>query len=66
MKWPVADGGIADIAIIAARDEANEIALFVSETKSITRKTLRLFRRAYNGLGGRCVVCSKPEVRGAG
>jgi acyl-CoA dehydrogenase len=40
-KWPVADGGIADIAIIAARDEAGEIALFVAETKSLNRKTLR-------------------------
>ena len=28
----------------------------------ITRKTIRLFRRAYSGLGGRCVVCSKPDV----
>jgi alkylation response protein AidB-like acyl-CoA dehydrogenase len=40
-KWPVADGGIADIAIVAARDEANEIALYVVETKSIARTTLR-------------------------
>ncbi len=27
----------------------------------ITRKTIRLFRRAYEGLGGVCVVCSKPD-----
>jgi acyl-CoA dehydrogenase len=40
-KWPVADGDIADIAIIVARDDANEIALFVAETKSIVRKPLR-------------------------
>lgn len=40
-KWPVADGGIADIAIVAARDETNEIALFLIETKSVERKTLR-------------------------
>jgi acyl-CoA dehydrogenase len=40
-KWPVADGGIADIAIIAARDETNEIGLFLVETKSITRNALR-------------------------
>src|SRR5450432_3611692 len=32
-KWPVADGGIADIAIVAARDESNEVALFLVETK---------------------------------
>jgi alkylation response protein AidB-like acyl-CoA dehydrogenase len=40
-KWPVADGGIADIAIVVARDETNEPALFLVETKSIERKTLR-------------------------
>jgi alkylation response protein AidB-like acyl-CoA dehydrogenase len=40
-KWPVADGGIADIAIVAARDESNEIALFLVETKSVARKSLR-------------------------
>jgi alkylation response protein AidB-like acyl-CoA dehydrogenase len=40
-KWPVADGGIAGIAIVAARDESNEIALFVVETKSVARKALR-------------------------
>ncbi len=40
-KWPVADGGIADIAIVVAREDANEIALFLVETKSITRTTLR-------------------------
>jgi ABC-type bacteriocin/lantibiotic exporter with double-glycine peptidase domain len=26
----------------------------------ITRKTTRLFGQAYSGLGGHCVVCSKP------
>ena len=40
-KWPVADGGIADVAIVAARDDANEIALFLVETKAVTRQTLR-------------------------
>jgi acyl-CoA dehydrogenase len=40
-KWPVADGGIAEIAIVAARDETDAIALFVVETKSVARKTLR-------------------------
>ena len=40
VKWPVADGGIADFAIVAARDEANEIALFIVETAAIARKTL--------------------------
>jgi acyl-CoA dehydrogenase len=41
VKWPVADGGIADIAIVAARDETDAIALFLVETKSVARKTLR-------------------------
>jgi hypothetical protein len=27
----------------------------------VTRKTTALFRRAYEALGGRCVVCAKPE-----
>jgi acyl-CoA dehydrogenase len=40
-KWPVADGGIAGIAIVVARDEADAIALYVVETKSVARKTLR-------------------------
>jgi len=40
-KWPVADGGIADVAIVVARDDAGEIALFITETKFIARKTLR-------------------------
>src|SRR5271169_2766307 len=30
-KWPVMDGGIADFAIVVARDEAGEIALFLSD-----------------------------------
>jgi alkylation response protein AidB-like acyl-CoA dehydrogenase len=30
-KWPVADGAIADIAVVAARDEAGEIELFITE-----------------------------------
>lgn len=27
---------------------------------AISRKSIRLFRRAYESLGGRCVVCSMP------
>ncbi len=27
----------------------------------VIRKTTPLFRRAYEGLGGRCIVCSKPD-----
>ncbi len=39
-KWPVADGGIADIAVIAARDESNDIALFLVETKNLAPRML--------------------------
>ncbi|MSP03113.1 MAG: acyl-CoA dehydrogenase [Acetobacteraceae bacterium] len=41
VKWPVADGGIADIAIIAARDDADEIGLYLVRCRAIDRKTLR-------------------------
>ena len=40
VKWPVADGGIADLAIVAARDEANEIALYVVGTAALDRTAL--------------------------
>jgi acyl-CoA dehydrogenase len=41
VKWPVADGGIADLAVIAARDEADEIALYLVRTRAIDKTTLR-------------------------
>jgi acyl-CoA dehydrogenase len=40
-KWPVADGGIADIAVVAARDETDAIALFIVDTKTLARQALR-------------------------
>ena len=30
-KWPVADGGAADIAVVVACDENGELALFLAE-----------------------------------
>jgi acyl-CoA dehydrogenase len=39
-KWPVADGGIADIAIVAARDETGEIALFLTRAIDAVRRDL--------------------------
>ncbi len=39
-KFPVADGGIADIAVVAARDEAGAIALYLVELEGTTRRTL--------------------------
>ena len=41
VKWPVADGGIADFAIVAARDENNVVALYLVQTANIRRTTLR-------------------------
>ena len=42
-KWPVTDGGIADFAIVVARDEAGEIALFLVDltASGVSRTTLR-------------------------
>ena len=41
-KWPVPDGGVADVAIVAARDETGEIALFVVDLTGagVTRHNL--------------------------
>ncbi len=41
-KWPVADGGIADFAVVAARDETGEIALFLAGLNGagVTRRNL--------------------------
>jgi len=39
-KWPVADGGIADIAVVVAHDGGGEIGLFVAELDGIARRQL--------------------------
>jgi acyl-CoA dehydrogenase len=41
-KWPVADAGIADFAVVVARDETGEIALFVADLDGagVTRRNL--------------------------
>jgi acyl-CoA dehydrogenase len=39
-KWPVMDGGIADFAIVVARDEAGEIALFLGDLSAVARRDL--------------------------
>ncbi len=41
-KWPVADGGITDFAVVAARDETGEIALFLADLagSGVTRRNL--------------------------
>ena len=41
-KWPVADGGIADFAIVVARDEVGDIALYIVDltARGVTRREL--------------------------
>jgi alkylation response protein AidB-like acyl-CoA dehydrogenase len=39
-KWPVMDGGVADFAIVVARDEAGEIALYLVELGAVSRQVL--------------------------
>ncbi|MGE0415461.1 MAG: acyl-CoA dehydrogenase family protein [Acetobacteraceae bacterium] len=40
-KWPVADGSIAHVAVVAARDEANEIALYLVPLDGVSRRELQ-------------------------
>jgi alkylation response protein AidB-like acyl-CoA dehydrogenase len=41
-KWPVMDGGSADFAIVVARDEADQVALFLADLTAgtVNRRTL--------------------------
>jgi acyl-CoA dehydrogenase len=40
-KWPVADGGIADIAVVVACDEHRQPGLFVAELAGVRRRDLK-------------------------
>ena len=40
-KWPVADGNIAQVAVVVARDEANQIALYLVPLDGVTRRELK-------------------------
>lgn len=40
-KWPVADGSIAHVAVVVARDEANEIALYLVPLDGVSRRELQ-------------------------
>jgi alkylation response protein AidB-like acyl-CoA dehydrogenase len=40
-KWPVADGTIAHIAVVVARDEAGEIALYLTPLAGVARRELK-------------------------
>ncbi len=41
-KWPVMDGGVADFAVVVARDESSDIALYVADLtdNSVKRRDL--------------------------
>jgi acyl-CoA dehydrogenase len=39
-KWPIGDGGIADIAVVAAHDGAGDIALFLAELANLPKRNL--------------------------
>jgi alkylation response protein AidB-like acyl-CoA dehydrogenase len=40
-KWPVTDGGIADIAIVVARDDTGQAGLFIAHLADMPRRDLR-------------------------
>ena len=40
-KWPVADGMIADVAVVVGRDEANQIALYLVRLDGVSRRELK-------------------------
>lgn len=40
-KWPVADGSIADVAVVVARDETNGVGLYVVDLAGVERRELK-------------------------
>jgi ABC-type bacteriocin/lantibiotic exporter with double-glycine peptidase domain len=49
--------------VIPTRVTATSVTFHDPRLPRVTRRTTRLFRQAFNRLGGRCVVCAKPVVR---
>jgi len=49
--------------VIPARITAATVTYHDPLSSHVIRKTIRLFRRAYDCLGSHCIVCSKPEGR---
>src|SRR5262249_18595209 len=47
--------------VIPVKITGTSVTLHDPRFPQISRRTIRLFRRAYEGLGGGCVVCSRPE-----
>jgi alkylation response protein AidB-like acyl-CoA dehydrogenase len=48
VKQPVTDGGIADLAVVVARDEANRLALFLVELNGVARRDLKTLDPTHN------------------
>jgi acyl-CoA dehydrogenase len=40
-KWPVADGGVADIAVVVAIDDHRQPAMFIADLKDVRRHDLK-------------------------
>jgi alkylation response protein AidB-like acyl-CoA dehydrogenase len=40
-KWPVADGGIADVAVVVASDEHRQPGFFIADLAGVRRRNLR-------------------------
>jgi ABC-type bacteriocin/lantibiotic exporter with double-glycine peptidase domain len=57
-RHPIRDAIIHNV--IPTQVGARFVTLHDPRQPRVTRKTIRLFRRAYEGLGGRCVVCAEP------
>jgi len=47
--------------VIPTRVTAKSVAFHDPRLPRIARKSTRLFGQAFRSLGGRCVVCTKPE-----
>jgi alkylation response protein AidB-like acyl-CoA dehydrogenase len=47
-KWPVADGGIADIVIVAARDESGDVGLFLASCGEAMQRNLTTVDPTHN------------------
>jgi hypothetical protein len=47
--------------VIPARVTAKSVTFHDPRLPRITRRSIRLFRQAYMSLGGRCVVCARPQ-----
>jgi ABC-type bacteriocin/lantibiotic exporter with double-glycine peptidase domain len=47
--------------VIPVKITQKSVILHDPRYPQIIRRSIQLFRRAYEGLGGSCIICSKPE-----